>query len=245
MHLRVHECCGSLPRHHHLERVSIPGCHAGCRGRKRWILSVPVKGSLRMDAGAARAVEQRSKSLFSAGIGAVSGDFSAQDAVALCDAAGRELGRGLCNYSAAEVDKIKVCAVVHLDRACARLVAPQAKVFSFDTEMTSVALACGCPLLLGLSVQSVAPAFFMQHSTQGGAEFPLVEDSYGEPAEELVTVEHCSGVCPWLSMSSHGDVLRSAVKNNMPTSADKLPKLLRAVRVIMLAVCRAWLPRTL
>lgn len=158
MHL-LHECCGSLPCHHHLERVSIPGCHAGCRGRKRWILSVPVKGSLRMDAGAVRAVEQRSKSLFSAGIVAVSGDFSAQDAVALCDAAGRELGRGLCNYSAAEVDKIKVCAVVHLDGLCARLVAPQAKVFSFKTEMTPVALACGCPVLLGLLLQSVAPAF--------------------------------------------------------------------------------------
>ena len=82
-------------------------CH---RGRKRWILSVPVKGSLRMDAGAVRAVELRSKSLFSAGIAAVAGDFSAQDAVQLCDASGRELGRGLCNYSAAEVDKIKVRA---------------------------------------------------------------------------------------------------------------------------------------
>ena len=61
-----------------------------------------------MDAGAVRAVELRSKSLFSAGIVAVSGDFSAQDAVQLCDAAGRELGRGLCNYSAAEVERIKV-----------------------------------------------------------------------------------------------------------------------------------------
>ena len=67
-----------------------------------------MKGALRMDAGAVRAVELRSKSLFSAGIVGASGDFSAQDAVQLCDAAGRELGRGLCNYSAAEVDKIKV-----------------------------------------------------------------------------------------------------------------------------------------
>lgn len=88
------------------------------RGRKRWILSVPVKGSLRMDAGAVRAVEQRSKSLFSAGIAAVTGDFSAQDAVQLCDAAGRELGRGLCNYSAAEVDKIKVGPPAHSDLCC-------------------------------------------------------------------------------------------------------------------------------
>ena len=67
-----------------------------------------MKGAVRMDAGAVRAVEARSKSLFSAGIVAVAGDFSAQDAVQLCDAAGRELGRGLCNYSAAEVERIKV-----------------------------------------------------------------------------------------------------------------------------------------
>lgn len=78
------------------------------RGRKRWILSVPVRGAVRMDAGAVRAVEARGKSLFSAGLVGVSGDFSAQDAVQLCDAAGRELGRGLCNYSAAEVERIKV-----------------------------------------------------------------------------------------------------------------------------------------
>lgn len=78
------------------------------RGRKRWILSVPVKGSLGMDAGAVRAVEARGKSLFSAGIVSVSGDFCAQDAVRLCDVEGREIGRALCNYSDAEVDRIKV-----------------------------------------------------------------------------------------------------------------------------------------
>lgn len=110
-----------------LQQVHRLGCHLpvmpqerleGCcgltgmlpcrRGRKRWILSVPVRGAVRMDAGAVRAVEARGKSLFSAGLVGVTGDFSAQDAVQLCDAAGRELGRGLCNYSAAEVERIKV-----------------------------------------------------------------------------------------------------------------------------------------
>lgn len=71
---------------------------------------MPVKGAVRMDAGAVRAVNERSKSLFSAGIVAVTGDFNAQDAIQLCDADGTELGRGLCNYSAAEVDRIKVLA---------------------------------------------------------------------------------------------------------------------------------------
>ena len=67
-----------------------------------------MRGAVRMDAGAVRAVEARGKSLFSAGLVGVTGDFSAQDAVQLCDAAGREFGRGLCNYSAAEVERIKV-----------------------------------------------------------------------------------------------------------------------------------------
>jgi glutamate 5-kinase len=46
-----------------------------------------------------RAVRDKRKSLFSAGIQRVVGDFSAQDAVALCDKAGHEFGRGLVNYS--------------------------------------------------------------------------------------------------------------------------------------------------
>ena len=49
-----------------------------CRGRKRWILSVPLRGELWMDAGAVGAVHERGKSLFSAGIVRVSGDFAAQ-----------------------------------------------------------------------------------------------------------------------------------------------------------------------
>jgi len=48
------------------------------RGRKRWILSVPLRGELWMDVGAVRAVAERGKSLFSAGIVRVAGDFAAQ-----------------------------------------------------------------------------------------------------------------------------------------------------------------------
>ncbi|GAB4816496.1 hypothetical protein N2152v2_003542 [Parachlorella kessleri] len=77
------------------------------RGRKRWILSVPVKGELWLDTGAVRAVKDRHASLFSAGIVKVMGDFHAQDAVRLCDANGLEFGRGLINYQHDEVDKVK------------------------------------------------------------------------------------------------------------------------------------------
>ena len=48
------------------------------RGRKRWILSVPLRGELWTDAGAVRAVRERSKSLFSAGIVRICGEFAAQ-----------------------------------------------------------------------------------------------------------------------------------------------------------------------
>jgi hypothetical protein len=38
------------------------------KGRKRWILSVPVRGQLWLDAGAVKAVKDRHKSLFCPGI---------------------------------------------------------------------------------------------------------------------------------------------------------------------------------
>jgi hypothetical protein len=70
----------------------------------------------------------------------------------------------------------------------------------------------------------------MQHTTQGGAESPLVEDSYSEPAEELVRQP-----LPW-SLSWAIKVItwsvQSAVKTNMPTSADKVPKALKSCNIL-------------
>jgi len=72
--------------------------------RKRWILGVPVRGSLWLDDGAVKAVRDRKKSLFTAGIFKTEGDFGAQDAVSLCDSDGAEFARGLVNYDKDEVD---------------------------------------------------------------------------------------------------------------------------------------------
>lgn len=80
----------------------------GCRDRKRWILSVPVKGELWLDSGAVSAVKDQKKSLFAAGILKVTGGFAAQDALVLCDASGYEFARGLCNYSQQEVLVVQV-----------------------------------------------------------------------------------------------------------------------------------------
>ena len=71
---------------------------------------MPVKGRLWLDAGAQKAVCDRTQSLLAAGLLRASGDFLAQDAVVLCSQEGTELARGLVNYSREEVDKIKVPA---------------------------------------------------------------------------------------------------------------------------------------
>jgi len=72
------------------------------KGRRRWILSVPVKGALWLDDGAISAVTGRRKSLFAVGVKKVTGEFSAEDAVSICDLSGREVARGLCNFSSEE-----------------------------------------------------------------------------------------------------------------------------------------------
>lgn len=76
--------------------------------RKRWIAFalLPI-GTLTLDEGAAQAVGTLGKSLLPAGIAAVSGTFEAGAAVRLCDPNGREIGRGLTNYSATELEQIR------------------------------------------------------------------------------------------------------------------------------------------
>lgn len=76
--------------------------------RKRWIaFALLPAGMLTLDDGAARAIATHEKSLLPAGIVEVSGEFEAGAAVSLWDVEGRELGRGLSNYSAAELHQIR------------------------------------------------------------------------------------------------------------------------------------------
>lgn len=76
--------------------------------RKRWIgLTVKPRGKIVLDGGACEAVLHGGRSLLPAGIVDVQGDFHKGDVVALCDRQGRELARGLSNYSADEVRKIR------------------------------------------------------------------------------------------------------------------------------------------
>ena len=74
--------------------------------RKRWIAHmVKEQGELVVDAGAARALVERGKSLLPAGVTACAGDFAEGDPVVVCHD-GRRIAKGLTNYSAHDVRTI-------------------------------------------------------------------------------------------------------------------------------------------
>lgn len=76
--------------------------------KKRWIAySSRSKGTISVDDGARGAISQNNKSLLASGIVSVDGDFTSGDVVSVSDKDGNEFARGLSNYSAAEVKKIK------------------------------------------------------------------------------------------------------------------------------------------
>lgn len=77
--------------------------------RKQWLAGVlEVCGELRLDAGAAAALE-RGNSLLPVGMIEVIGQFRRGDAVTLVGADGQELGRGLAAYASEEAVAIKGC----------------------------------------------------------------------------------------------------------------------------------------
>ncbi len=76
--------------------------------RKRWIAAMPPRGEVRIDAGAAAALAQ-GKSLLPAGVTEVLGGCGRGDPVAILDAGGRVLGKGLVRYTAEEAGQICGC----------------------------------------------------------------------------------------------------------------------------------------
>ena len=76
--------------------------------RKRWIAhGLVTMGQIYLDRGAVAAITQAGKSLLAAGITEVKGEFHASDAVQICNADGREIARGIVNYSSSELLKIR------------------------------------------------------------------------------------------------------------------------------------------
>jgi glutamate 5-kinase len=85
----------------------LPQAAAGpIAARKKWIVgALEPRGTLHLDAGAARALG-RGSSLLPAGVTAISGTFARGDAVVLRGPDGREIGRGLVAYDAEDAERI-------------------------------------------------------------------------------------------------------------------------------------------
>jgi glutamate 5-kinase len=76
--------------------------------RKQWLAGqLQVRGQLTLDAGAVNAVREKGKSLLAVGVKALKGSFNRGEVVACMDEAGREVARGLVNYDAGEVARIR------------------------------------------------------------------------------------------------------------------------------------------
>jgi glutamate 5-kinase len=74
--------------------------------RKRWILTEAAQGSITIDDGAAQALTVGGKSLLVVGVVGVAGEFSRGEPVVVLNSQGKEVGRGLANYSAANLRAI-------------------------------------------------------------------------------------------------------------------------------------------
>jgi glutamate 5-kinase len=73
------------------------------QARKQWMADhLQLAGSVVVDDGAAQRLKGGKVSLLPVGMTAVQGDFSRGDVIAICDAQGAEIARGLANYAAAE-----------------------------------------------------------------------------------------------------------------------------------------------
>jgi len=76
--------------------------------RKHWIAyNLKPAGDVVVDAGAHDALVQKGKSLLPSGLKEIRGTFGVGECVRCLDAAGREFARGLVNYSAQELQRIK------------------------------------------------------------------------------------------------------------------------------------------
>ncbi len=77
--------------------------------KKRWIgfSAHRPRGRITLDAGACRAIVEQGRSLLAIGVTAIEGTFDKGDVVAVTGPDGKELARGLTNYGAEDLAKIK------------------------------------------------------------------------------------------------------------------------------------------
>jgi len=78
------------------------------KGRKKWMAFNPqTEGAVVIDGGAKKAILRQGRSLLPAGVKGIKGTFAMGSVIAIQDEQGRELARGLCNFSSEELEKIR------------------------------------------------------------------------------------------------------------------------------------------
>jgi glutamate 5-kinase len=88
-------------------RTDAPAAAHRMTAKQRWIgLTRRPRGTIAVDAGAAKALQAR-KSLLASGITGVEGEFVFGDVVAIVDPAGTVIAQGQTNYSSEDISKIK------------------------------------------------------------------------------------------------------------------------------------------
>lgn len=76
--------------------------------RKRWLIGhLQMRGSLTLDEGAVEVLRSSGRSLLAVGIRGVEGEFQRGDLVSLREGGGEEIARGLANYSAEDMRRLK------------------------------------------------------------------------------------------------------------------------------------------
>lgn len=88
------------------------------QGRKRWIAFFHhPKGTLFVDEGAKAALRDKGKSLLPPGVKGHEGEFAAGEVLRICDMDGTEFARGICNFSAEELEarQFNRAEVIHRD----------------------------------------------------------------------------------------------------------------------------------
>ena len=85
-----------------------PSKHNRLQVRKSWLaFGARIAGDVQVDSGCAKAIVKTGSSLLAAGIVKVQGDFEQGKTIRILDTNGRELARGLSNYSSGEIERIR------------------------------------------------------------------------------------------------------------------------------------------
>ncbi len=89
--------------------------------RKRWIaFGRAAKGVVYVDDGARRALLEQGRSLLAAGVTGVDGSFGMGAAVRIIDGSGKDVARGLVNYSSDDIQRIKGCKSANIQSILGR-----------------------------------------------------------------------------------------------------------------------------